>query len=159
MYDEESKVKGIFGFDGEDHIGKIVFPAVQAAPGFPTSFPHIVFRQTYETLLLDTACNRMTRDVAPSPKLRYRKPALIESTFYTALQGETGKMSASDRTSAIYVTDSEEVIEKKMMKYAFSGGGSTKAEPMQYGADLEKDVSIEYLSFFLKEDRYHKERV
>ncbi|PIA34045.1 hypothetical protein AQUCO_03900147v1 [Aquilegia coerulea] len=51
-----NQVKGIFGFDGENHIGKIVFP-VQAAPSFSTSFPHL-FSGKNTTPLLDTMCNR-----------------------------------------------------------------------------------------------------
>ena len=35
------QVKGIFGFDDSANIGKHAFPAVQAAPSFPSSFPHI----------------------------------------------------------------------------------------------------------------------
>jgi hypothetical protein len=33
-----SQAKGIFGFTNEANIGKVAFPAVQAAPSFPTSF-------------------------------------------------------------------------------------------------------------------------
>jgi tryptophanyl-tRNA synthetase len=36
-----NQVRGIFGFTMDDCIGKIAFPAVQAAPSFPDSFPHI----------------------------------------------------------------------------------------------------------------------
>ncbi len=36
-----NQVRGIFGFTQEDCIGKIAFPAVQAAPCLPTSFPHM----------------------------------------------------------------------------------------------------------------------
>ena len=36
-----NQVKGIFGFDDSANIGKHAFPAVQAAPSFPSSFPHI----------------------------------------------------------------------------------------------------------------------
>lgn len=36
-----NQVRGIFGFTMEDYIGKIAFPAVQAAPSFPDTFPHI----------------------------------------------------------------------------------------------------------------------
>ncbi|XP_047339671.1 tryptophan--tRNA ligase, cytoplasmic-like [Impatiens glandulifera] len=36
-----NKVVGIFGFSGEDHIGKISFPSVQAAPSFTSSFAHL----------------------------------------------------------------------------------------------------------------------
>ena len=36
-----NQAKGIFGFNDSDNIGKIAFPAVQAAPSFPTLFPKI----------------------------------------------------------------------------------------------------------------------
>ena len=36
-----NQAKGIFGFEDTDCIGKIGFPAVQAAPAFSTSFPMI----------------------------------------------------------------------------------------------------------------------
>uniref|UniRef100_A0A7N2KKE4 Tryptophan--tRNA ligase, cytoplasmic n=1 Tax=Quercus lobata TaxID=97700 RepID=A0A7N2KKE4_QUELO len=93
---------------------------------------------------------RMTRDVAP--RIGYHKPALIESLFFPALQGETGKMSASDPNSAIYVTDSEKVIKNKINKYAFSGGQDSIEKHRQLGANLEVDIPIKYLSFFLEDD-------
>ena len=36
-----NQAKGIFGFGDSDSIGKIGFPAVQAAPAFSTTFPMI----------------------------------------------------------------------------------------------------------------------
>ena len=33
--------KAIFGFSFDSNIGQMSFPAVQAAPCFPTSFPHM----------------------------------------------------------------------------------------------------------------------
>ncbi|KFP45392.1 Tryptophan--tRNA ligase, cytoplasmic, partial [Chlamydotis macqueenii] len=36
-----NQVKGIFGFTDSDCIGKISFPAIQAAPSFSSSFPQI----------------------------------------------------------------------------------------------------------------------
>jgi tryptophanyl-tRNA synthetase len=36
-----NQVKGIVGFGDSDVIGKISFPAVQAAPSFSSSFPFI----------------------------------------------------------------------------------------------------------------------
>ena len=72
---------------------------------------------------------RMTRDVAP--RIGFHKPALIESRFFPALQGESGKMSANDPNSAIYVTDSPKEIEKKINKYAFSGG-KRKPDAVRY---------------------------
>ena len=54
----------------------------------------------------------MTRDVAP--RLGFHKPALLHSTFFPALQGPQSKMSASDPTSAIFLTDSPEDIKYKV---------------------------------------------
>ncbi|GKB32207.1 tryptophan--tRNA ligase, cytoplasmic [Tanacetum coccineum] len=67
-------------------------------------------------------------------------------------QGETGKMSASDANSAIYVTDSKKEIEYKVNKYAFSGGKASIEDHRKYGADLEVDIPFKYLSFFLEDD-------
>lgn len=36
-----NQIKGIFGFGDSDAIGKISFPATQAAPSFSSSFPFI----------------------------------------------------------------------------------------------------------------------
>ncbi|XAR57526.1 Tryptophan--tRNA ligase [Bertholletia excelsa] len=150
-----NKVVGIFGFTGEDHIGKISFPSVQAAPSFPSSFPHLFSGQDNLHCLIPCAIDqdpyfRMTRDVAP--RLGYNKPALIESSFFPALQGETGKMSASDPNSAIYVTDSWKDIKNKVNKYAFSGGQDSIENHRKYGANLEVDIPIKYLGFFLEDD-------
>ncbi|XP_062163672.1 tryptophan--tRNA ligase, cytoplasmic [Alnus glutinosa] len=150
-----NQVVGIFGFTGEDHIGKYSFPPVQAAPSFPSSFPHLFSGKDNLRCLIPCAIDqdpyfRMTRDVAP--RIGYQKPALIESLFFPALQGETGKMSASDPNSAIYVTDSEKEIKNKVNRYAFSGGQDSIEEQRLHGANLEVDIPIKYLSFFLDDD-------
>lgn len=56
----------------------------------------------------------MTRDVAP--RVGLHKPALIHSVFFPALQGAQSKMSASDETSAIFLTDTQEQIKDKVGK-------------------------------------------
>mmetsp|Transcript_60639 Transcript_60639/g.131616 ORF Transcript_60639/g.131616 Transcript_60639/m.131616 type:complete len:184 (-) Transcript_60639:54-605(-) len=66
--------------------------------------------------------------------------------------GAQGKMSASSSNSAVYLTDSLPDIEKKITEHAFSGGKETKAEQEQFGADIEVDVSIMWLRFFLEDD-------
>ena len=68
---------------------------------------------TYPTL------PRMTRDVAN--RLGYLKPALLHSTFFPALQGAQTKMSASDSTSSIFLTDTPKQI--KVKSRAGVGGG------------------------------------
>ncbi|KAJ4770563.1 Tryptophan--tRNA ligase [Rhynchospora pubera] len=151
-----NKIVGIFGLTLEDYGGKFFFPYIQAAPSFPSSFPHI-FSGKYSKLRCLIPCAidqdpyfRMTRDVAP--RLSYHKPALIESKFFPALQGESGKMSASDPNSAIYVTDSLKDIKNKVNRYAFSGGQDTIEKQRKYGANLEVDVPVKYLNFFLDDD-------
>lgn len=61
-------------------------------------------------------------------------------------------MSASDDSSAVFMTDTAEQIETKITKYAFSGGGATMKEHKANGANLAVDVPFQYLSFFLEDD-------
>uniref|UniRef100_A0A0D9Y014 Tryptophan--tRNA ligase, cytoplasmic n=1 Tax=Leersia perrieri TaxID=77586 RepID=A0A0D9Y014_9ORYZ len=150
-----NKVVGIFGFTPEDHIGKVSFPPVQAVPSFPSSFPHLFSGNDQLRCLIPCAIDqdpyfRMTRDVAP--RIGYQKPSLIESRFFPALQGENTKMSASDPNSAIYVTDSAKEIKTKVNKYAFSGGRDSVELHRKLGANLDVDVPVKYLNFFLEDD-------
>ncbi|ELW47227.1 Tryptophanyl-tRNA synthetase, cytoplasmic [Tupaia chinensis] len=166
-----NQVKGIFGFTDSDSIGKISFPAIQAAPSFSTSFPQIFGGRADVQCLIPCAIDqdpyfRMTRDVAP--RIGYPKPALLHSTFFPALQGAQTKMSASDPNSSIFLTDSAKQIKTKacghtdvsfhvlpllqVNKHAFSGGRDTMEEHRQFGGDCDLDVSFMYLTFFLEDD-------
>ena len=85
-----NQVKGIFGFGDSDCIGKIAFPAVQAAPAVASSFPDTFGENKSVPCLIPCAIDqdpyfRMTRDVAP--RVGFPKPALLHSTFFPALQG------------------------------------------------------------------------
>ena len=51
-------------------------------------------------------------------------------------------MSASDPTSAIFVTDTDKQIKTKINKYAFSGGCATVEEHREKGEQLANIVSI-----------------
>jgi tryptophanyl-tRNA synthetase len=149
-----NQVKGIFGFTESDIIGKIGFPAVQAAPSFSTTFPQI-FGEKKLQVLIPCAIDqdpyfRMTRDVAP--RLGFPKPALMHSTFFPALQGAKTKMSASDTNSAIFLTDTPKQIKTKVNKHAFSGGRVTVEEHREYGGNTDTDVSYQLLKFFLEDD-------
>ncbi|EDS39021.1 tryptophanyl-tRNA synthetase [Culex quinquefasciatus] len=149
-----NQVKGIFGFGDSDVIGKIGFPAAQAAPAFSTTFPFI-FGSDKLPVLIPCAIDqdpyfRMTRDV--SPRLGFPKPALIHSSFFPALQGAKTKMSASDANSAVFLTDTPKQIKNKINKHAFSGGKPTLEEHRQFGGNTEIDVSFQLLRFFLDDD-------
>ncbi|KAF2072574.1 hypothetical protein CYY_006123 [Polysphondylium violaceum] len=158
-----NQIKGIFGFGDSDPCGKYNFPPVQAAPSFPDSFPHIFPPGSdYKNIRCLIPCAidqdpyfRMTRDVAP--KIGFQKPSLIHSKFFPALQGHNTKMSASDVNSAVYLSDTPDIVKDKIKKFAFSGGGATKEEQEKNGANLAVDVSYEYLTFLLEDDAKLKE--
>ncbi|KAL9259974.1 Tryptophan--tRNA ligase, cytoplasmic-like protein [Drosera capensis] len=52
-----------------------------------------------------------------------------------------------------FVTDSaKDLIKNKIYKYAFSGGQDSIENHRKYGANLEVDIPIKYLGFFLEDD-------
>ena len=160
-----NQVNGVFGFDASSNIGKVAFPAVQAAPSFGSSFPNVLgdSNSNAATLgcLIPCAIDqdpyfRLTRDIAHKLVPRHHplqgKPALIHSKFFPPLQGAQGKMSSSDTNSAIFLTDTPEDIERKIKVHAFSGGQETKKLQEELGANLDVDVSYQWLRFFLEDD-------
>lgn len=58
-----NQVKGIFGFTDSDCIGKISFPAVQAAPSFSNSFPKIFRDRTDIQCLIPCAIDQVGRQL------------------------------------------------------------------------------------------------
>jgi len=151
-----NQLRGIFGITESDNTGKSAYPAVQAAPSFSNSFPHIFGKRTNVPCLIPQGIDqdpyfRMTRDIAA--KLKYQKPACIHSKFFPSILGAQEKMSSSVNANAtIFLTDSAKQIENKVKKYAFSGGGATLEEHRANGANLEVDVPYQYLTFFLEDD-------
>lgn len=98
-------------------IGKISFPAIQAAPSFSSAFPVVLRGLENAFCLIPCAIDqdpyfRMTRDIAP--RLGWQKPALIHAKFFPALQGTKTKMSASNATATIYLTDTPDQIKSKV---------------------------------------------
>ncbi|XP_055902075.1 tryptophan--tRNA ligase, cytoplasmic [Eupeodes corollae] len=149
-----NQVKGIFGFGDSDIIGKIGFPAAQAAPALSSTFPFI-FGDKKVPVLIPCAIDqdpyfRMTRDVAP--RLGFPKCALIHSAFFPSLQGAKSKMSASEQNSTLSLTDTPKQIKNKINKYAFSGGRATVEEHRKLGGVPDVDVAYQLLKFFLEDD-------
>jgi tryptophanyl-tRNA synthetase len=138
-----NQVKGIFGFTEGDKVGKLGFPAVEAAPALSSTFPFI-FGDKKRQVLIPCAIDqdpyfRMLRDVAP--RLGFPKPALLHSTFFPALQGAKSKMSASDFNSAIFLTDTQDEIATKINQHTFSAEGN-----------IDIDVPYKLLTFFMSDD-------
>ncbi len=95
---------------------------------------------------------RIARDMANRFKDNSFIP--ISSTYHIFLPGlkGSGKMSSSDSTSYIAMTDSEKEVERKIKKYAFSGGKDTIAEHREKGGNPDIDVSFQYLRMFFEPD-------
>jgi len=160
-----STARAAFGFEGSSNVGQSAFPAIQAAPSFPSSFRIPLSkcgpRPDDACCLIPCAIDqdpyfRVTRDVAhkiaPKSHPLRGKPALVHSKFFPPLQGALGKMSASNTDSAVFLTDSDDEIRRKIMTHAFSGGRETAKLQRELGADLDIDVSYQWLRFFLEDD-------
>uniref|UniRef100_F1KZR6 Tryptophan--tRNA ligase, cytoplasmic n=1 Tax=Ascaris suum TaxID=6253 RepID=F1KZR6_ASCSU len=150
-----NQARAIFGFTGDDSMGKAAFPALEAAPCFSSSFPHVFGGKKDIPCIIPAAIDqdpyfRMSRDVAP--RLKYPKPAMLYSSFLPALQGARTKMAASDTTSCIYMNDTPKQIKNKINKYAFSGGRDTVEEHRRLGGNCEVDISFQFLRYFMEDD-------
>ncbi|MFH8120307.1 MAG: tryptophan--tRNA ligase [Candidatus Aenigmatarchaeota archaeon] len=148
-----STVKATFGFTNETNIGSIFYTAMQAVPAFLPS----VLRGENIPCLIPLAVDqdphfRLARDVLP--KLGYLKPAIVHCIFLPGLAGMSreGKMSSSEKHTAIFTTDSPEIVREKIMKYAFSGGQPTIEEHRKKGGNPDVDVSYQWLTFFEEDD-------
>lgn len=144
-----SVIKAIFGFTNETNPGQIFYSIMQSA--------HILFPQLKEyggpkPTVVNIGIDqdpymRLVRDIAD--KLDFIKPSSTYHKFMPGLLG--GKMSGSKPETCIYLTDTLEVAEKKIMR-AFSGGAKTLEEHKKYGGNPDVDVACQYLYFMFEED-------
>ncbi len=145
-----SMVKASFGLNDQSNIGAIFYTSMQAVPAF---LPSVIAKRKIPCLIphaIDQDPHfRLTRDILP--KLGHYKPASIQCLFLPPLSGIKGKMSSSKEMS-IFTTDFPEEVEKKIKKYAFSGGQETREAHRKKGADLEVDIPFQYLRMFFEPD-------
>lgn len=146
-----STVKASFGFTESTNIGSIFYTSMQAVPAF---LPSVLKKKNIPCLIplgIDQDTHfRISRDVIP--KLGYYKPAIMHNVFLPPLSGIQGKMSASEKSMAIYTTDSSKEVEKKIKRYAFSGGRKSIEEHRKKGGDPDVDVSFQYLRMLFEPD-------
>ncbi|MEK6891437.1 MAG: tryptophan--tRNA ligase, partial [Nanoarchaeota archaeon] len=94
---------------------------------------------------------RLARDI--SQRIKDFKFVQLSSTYHLFSPGlGGGKMSSSDPNSYIALTDSPKEVEKKINKYAFSGGQSTIEEHRKKGGNPDIDVCFQYLRMLFEED-------
>ena len=146
-----STVKAAFGFTNELNIGAIFYTSMQAAP---VMVPCVLKKKKIPCLIplaFDQDPHfRVARDVYP--KLGYPKPAIIHCIFLPPLTGVNGKMSSNNSNVAILTTDSPKEVERKIKKYAFSGGQKSIEEHRKLGGNPDIDVSFQYLKMFFEPD-------
>jgi len=140
-----SVAKAVFGFTNQTNIGFIFFPTLQIIPTFFEKkrclIPAAIDQAPYW---------RVQRDLAEG--LGYYKTAQIHSKFLPPLTGPEGKMSASEPTTAIYLSDTEKEVRTKIYKYAFSGGQPTIELHRKLGGNPDVDVSFQWLKMLFEED-------
>lgn len=94
---------------------------------------------------------RLARDLSSRVKIQPFKE--LSSTYHIFMPGlNGGKMSSSDNTSYIALTDTPADAAKKVKKYAFSGGRDTLDEHRRLGGNPDIDVSYQWLKVFEEND-------
>jgi tryptophanyl-tRNA synthetase len=96
---------------------------------------------------------RLSRDIASRMKGNGEYDFIPPSSFYhvfmKGLNG--GKMSSSNPSSYIALTDTPEEARRKIAR-AFSGGGATLAEHKKNGGNPDVDIACHYLTFMFEPD-------
>ena len=140
-----STARAVFGFENDANIGMIFYPSLQIVPTFFEKkrclIPCGIDQDNYW---------RIQHDIAES--LGYYKTAAIHSKFLPPLTGIEGKMSSSISETAIYLSDNEKIVKKKIMKYAFSGGQVSIDEHRRLGGNPDIDMAYQWLSILFEED-------
>lgn len=149
-----NQVMSSFGFEKDKTcIGKVNFPVIQMAPAFAETIEaHVNYIGPSKTVRCLIPCAidqdpyfRLTRSIAK--KLKHRKPALIHTKFLPGLSGVDTKMSSSNPSECIFLSDTAKQIRKKINK-SFSGGQEKLEDHQRLGGDPHRDVAFQLLSFF-----------
>jgi tryptophanyl-tRNA synthetase len=148
-----NEMKAIYGFSGSTNLAHLYVPLIQVAdilhpqleayggpkptvvPVGPDQDPHI----------------RLTRDIAERFKGQFNfiTPSSTYHRFITGLNG--GKMSSSKPKTAIFLSDTPEIAEKKI-KTAKTGGRESLDEQRKMGGVPTDCVVYEMLLYHLVDD-------
>lgn len=151
-----NQIRGIYGLTLENNIGQLIWPALQCAPAYSSSFPSIFGKESVPCLVPMAIDQdpyfRMARDVAD--RIGSPKPSTIHSQFLVGLGGIKDKMNTTgdNANTTLFLNATPESVRKNIMRHAFSGGGATLKEHRQHGGDLRTDVAFQYLLYFEHDD-------
>ena len=146
-----STVKSALGVDDSKNIGIPFYAAVQITHILQPTLD-FGFRTLVPIGLDQDVFMRLTRDVAE--RLKIKKPASVYVKFIPGLQKVP--MSSSAPETAVYLTDSEEEIYRKIMR-AYSGGAISTAHHRHQGGNPENCVIYEWLKAFYFKTRREAE--
>lgn len=144
-----STVRAVFGFTSETNIGMIFYMAIQAAPAFLGYY----INKNYVHCLIPAAIDqdpfwRVTRDIAS--KIGFPKPSQIHGKFLPSLKA-SGKMSTSQPETALYLSDNEKDVNRKIFN-AFTGGQPTAALQKKLGGNPDICTIFSYYNFMFETD-------
>ncbi len=147
-----NEFKGVYG---EISPGKINASLLQAADMYHPQIPEFEGKpiMTFIPVGIDQDPHiRIARGMATRNKdHKFIPTASTYHLFLPDLKG-SGKMSSSDENSYIAMTDSPKDVERKIKKYAFSGGQATIEEHRKKGGNPNIDISFQYLKMFFEPD-------
>ncbi|GAF87397.1 unnamed protein product, partial [marine sediment metagenome] len=138
---------------GDINPGKMLSSLMQAADMLHPQLPE--FEGPIPTLVpvgIDQDPHlRLARDI--SKRIKNLKFIQLSSSYHSFVPGLKGdKMSSSDPTSYIALTDTKKQVEEKIKKYAFSGGQATIEEHRKKGGNPDIDICYQYLKMFFEPD-------
>ncbi|KHN95589.1 tryptophanyl-tRNA synthetase [Metarhizium album ARSEF 1941] len=141
-----SSIKEALGFTDDDNVGMFYCCSTQSAGCFASSFPGILTanKSSLRTIPCLIPCSYdidgyFAEVRKHAGKMGELPPSFLYSSLLPSLQGGGQKMSASVKTSAIYLTDEPDVVREKIHA-AFPIGQNSM------------DVALEWLRFFLEDD-------
>jgi len=150
-YSTFNEFRGVYG---EVTPGKMASALLQASDMYHPQLPEFEGKPipTFIPVGIDQDPHiRIARDMAN--RIKDFKFIPISSTYHIFAPGLSGgKMSSSEPNSFIALTDTPKEVERKIKKYAFSGGQATIEEHRAKGGNPDIDISFQYLKMFFEPD-------
>lgn len=153
-----NEIKAIYG---EISPGKMASALLQAADMMHPQLPEFEGKPLPVVVPVgidQDAHLRLARDL--SQRIKEFQFIQLSSTYHQFLPGlNGGKMSSSDPTSYIALTDTPEEATTKIKKHAFSGGQATLDEHRKKGGNPEVDIAFQMLKYGLEPDDKKLEKI
>jgi tryptophanyl-tRNA synthetase len=150
-----SEMRAIYGFGGETNIGHLFAPLIQVADILHPQLEDDLKTSREIPVVVPVGIDqdphiRLTRDIANRAKeYKFIPPSSTYHRFMTGLLG--GKMSSSKPETAIFLTDDEKSVKKKIMSCK-TGGRPTLEEHKKLGGIPEECVVYELYAYHLIKD-------